>query len=120
MAKQVEMDPRIILNRALQMIPRGYLHDEQIAVAAEWLGKLPVIIAELNAQPATDEQATWKPLPDGIYRDPINANGVVVRGHALRTFNDYDAGVEVHLSDNSRLCLLTKRTTAAQGVANTG
>jgi hypothetical protein len=64
-----------------------------------------------RTQAATSE---WIPLADGIYRDAINATGIVVKGDMLRTFNDFDEGVEVRLSDYTRLSQRTP-TIAAKG-----
>ena len=63
--------------------------------------------------PASDASESWTPLSDGIYRDAINATGVVVKDDMLRTFNDFDEGVEVALSNNARLCIWQAQRTPA-------
>ena len=62
---------------------------------------------------ASDANESWTPLSDGIYRDPINATGVVVKDDMLRTFNDFDEGVAVTLSNKARLCIWQAQRTPA-------
>lgn len=82
------------------------------AVAAK-SAKINAAIAAIEAPRASGANESWTPLSDGIYRDPINATGVVIKGDMLRTFNDFDEGVEVALSNNARLCIYQPQRTPA-------